>query len=193
MSHTGQLLVEVQQVDHLLDLRKGVTGPDALRHDVSLRNDLLFGLLNLSRAAAEIAAVLSDHRGVPYDDPPDALRRVDRLEAVPDDLAARLTPFARLAEEIDGRPATTEYGPVIDALYELEPVQAFARFAAGLGLDEEASPPDATRDQIAPRPGAGPPPAPGDDGPDGSGDSNHDAPAGTATGEDPPPPGSGVT
>lgn len=157
MSHTGELLVEVQeQVDHLLDVRTDVTGPDSLRHDVSLRNDLLFGLLNLSRAAGELAADVSDHRGLEYRDGPDALRRIGRLESVPDDLAERLTPFARLAEEIDGRPSTTEYEPVIAALYELEPVQTFARFAAG--VDPEAGPtrPEPGHDRIAPRPGVEP-------------------------------------
>lgn len=157
MSDLGQLLAEVQeQVDHLLVARNAVTGPDSLRSDVSLRNDLLFGLLNLSRATAEIAAAVSDHKDLPYEDPRDALRRIDRLEAVPGELADRLRPFARLSEEIDGRPSTTDYEPVIDALYELEPVQTFASFAAGLGLHAGSGGREPGHDRIAPGPAVDP-------------------------------------
>lgn len=157
MSHTGELLVEVQeQVDHLLDVRTDVTGPDSLRQDVSLRNDLLFGLLNLSRAVGELAAEVSDRRDLQYEDAPDALRRIGRLDSVPDHLADRLRPFARLAEEIDGRPSTTDYEPVIAALYELEPVKTFASFAAGIDPEAGPTPPGRTHDRIAPRPGVEP-------------------------------------
>ena len=69
MSPLVERLAELRRhLDHLRALRPRVWGPEALRRDLSLHNDVLFSLLTVCQLVIDVAAELAARRGERFED-----------------------------------------------------------------------------------------------------------------------------
>jgi len=127
MSPVVDRLVELRlQLDHLYELRPRVTGPEILRKDLSLRNDLLHTLQIVCQVVIDIASELSARR----------MRRVQTYNDAVQNLAAFPEFSPDMLRDLEGLPgfrnilvheyATLDYERVVKVLGHLEPIERFA-------------------------------------------------------------------
>jgi len=127
MSPVVDRLVELRlQLDHLYELRPRVTGPEILRKDLSLRNDLLHTLQIVCQVVIDIASELSARR----------MRRVQTYNDAVQNLAAFPEFSPDMLRDLEGLPgfrnilvheyATLDYERVVKVHSHLEPIERFA-------------------------------------------------------------------
>lgn len=119
-----------RQLDHLSELRPRVDGPADLRGDLSLHNDVLFGLLRVTQAVVDIAGRLAARRGLPYQDYTEAVRALAQFEEFPPELVERLVAIPGFRNVLVHEYVDLDYGRVIEALDDLQSLERFARIAA---------------------------------------------------------------
>lgn len=126
MSPAAERLAELRRhLDHLHDLRPRVTGPDSLRRDLSLHNDVLFSLLTVCQSVIDLASEVSSRRGLRFGDYTEAVRN---LTAFPEFRAETVRSLERLPgfrNVLIHEYATLDYQRVVDALDQLQPVEEF--------------------------------------------------------------------
>jgi uncharacterized protein YutE (UPF0331/DUF86 family) len=119
-----------KHLDHLVELRPRVIGPESLRGDLSLHNDVLFSLLTIAQLVIDISGELSTRRGLAFSDYTEAVRNLAHYQEFSDDLVdslARLPGFRNvlLHEYVD-----LDYSMAVEALGNLQPVYAFLEITA---------------------------------------------------------------
>lgn len=129
MSYLAERLTDLRRhLDHLAEVRGRVDGPEALRRDLSLANDVHYSLLIAIQRVIDVAAELSTRRGLRFEDFQETIRNLAIHEEFPDALIRRLEPLPELRHSlIYGSP---EPERVVDLLGRLDSVE---RFAQGVG------------------------------------------------------------
>jgi len=121
-----------QHVDHLRTLAPRVRDPDTLRRDLSLRNDVLFSLLVVCQAVIDVAGELASRRGIRFQDYTEAVRALRQVDGIPPELVARLEPLPGFRNVLVHEYVALDYERVLDALRELDAVEAFVRVVAAV-------------------------------------------------------------
>ena len=114
------------QLDHLYELHPRVTGPESLRNNLSLRNDLLHSFLTVCQAVIDIASELSARRGLRFQTYSDAVRNLTTFPEFPPNMVRGLEGLPGFRNIIVHEYAALDYELVIEALDHLEPVEQFA-------------------------------------------------------------------
>jgi uncharacterized protein YutE (UPF0331/DUF86 family) len=118
-----------RQLQHLRALRARVTGPEALAQDLSLHNDVLFGLLSVAQGVVDVAGELVGRAGLRFADYASAIRQVPGF---PVELVADLIPLAGFRNILIHEYVELDLGRVIEAMDRLDPVERFVRVVADL-------------------------------------------------------------
>jgi uncharacterized protein YutE (UPF0331/DUF86 family) len=132
MTFFVERLAELRKhIDHLRILQHRVTSEADFQNDLSLTNDVLFSLLTVAQLVIGISGELSSQARLSFEDYTTAVRNLARIEGFPrelvDDLSSRLPGFRNvLIHEYVG----LDYGVVLQALGQLEPVEEFARIVS---------------------------------------------------------------
>lgn len=124
-----------RQVEHLREIRGGIESADDLRGDLGLHNDVLFSLLVVCQAVIDIAGELASRRGRRFQDYTEAIRALGDYDEVPDELVRRLAPLPGFRNVLVHEYVELDYGRVLEAIRDLEPVEEFARIAARIERD----------------------------------------------------------
>lgn len=126
MTFLVERLAELRRhLDHLRELRPRVSGPEALEIDLSLHNDVLFSLLTVAQIVIDIAGELSAREGHRFEDYTTAVRNLARLEGFSQELVAELARLPGLRNILVHEYVGLDYELVVEALSNLEPVEAF--------------------------------------------------------------------
>jgi uncharacterized protein YutE (UPF0331/DUF86 family) len=129
VSYVAERLADLRRhLDHLEELRPRVAGPDSLRADLSLANDVRYSLLIACQRVIDLAAELSTRRGLRFEDFQEAVRNLAIYEEFPDALIRRLEPLPELRNHLIYGVGDLER--VADLLGKLDGVE---RFAQGVG------------------------------------------------------------
>jgi uncharacterized protein YutE (UPF0331/DUF86 family) len=127
MSRVVERLAELRQnLDHLREIRPRVTEPEALRRDLSLRNDVLFSLLMVCQLVIDLASELSARRGLRFEDYTEAVRNLTSFPEFPDPVVRDLTPLPGFRNVLIHEYVSLDMAKVIEALDHLQSVQEFA-------------------------------------------------------------------
>lgn len=138
MTFLVERLAELRRhLDHLGTLQDKVEGPESLRHDLSLHNDVLFSLLTVAQLVIDICGELSARRGLRFEDYTEAVRNLEAFEGFNPALVARLARLPGFRNVLIHEYVSLDYAQAVEALRDLEPVEAFARRVAELVEEEE--------------------------------------------------------
>lgn len=134
MTYLSERLADLRRhLDHLAELRPRVAGPESLRRDLSLANDVLHSLLVVSQRVIDLAAELSTRRGLRFEDFQEAVRNLAIYEEFPDALIRRLEPLPELRNHLlFGVAGPAELERAADLLVRLDGVERFAQGVARL-------------------------------------------------------------
>lgn len=124
-----------RQVEHLREIRGDIESADDLRADLGLHNDVLFSLLVVCQAVIDVAGELASRRGRRFQDYSGAIRALGDYDEVPDELVRRLVPLPGFRNVLVHEYVELDYGRVLEAIRDLEPVEDFARIAARIERD----------------------------------------------------------
>lgn len=126
MSYIVERLSELRRhLDHLRELRSRVHGPELLEVDLSLHNDVLFSLLTVAQVVIDVAGELSAREGHRFEDYTTAVRNLAKLEGFSQELVADLAELPGFRNILVHEYVGLDYGLVMGALDNLEPVEAF--------------------------------------------------------------------
>lgn len=128
MTYVVERLAELRRhLAHLRELRPRVSGPEALEVDLSLHNDVLFSLLTVAQVVIDIAGELSARKGHRFEDYTTAVRNLARLEGFSQELVADLARLPGFRNILVHEYVGLDFGLVIEALDNLEPVEVFLK------------------------------------------------------------------
>ncbi len=131
MTYLAERVADLRrQLAHLEGLRSHVPDPAALEADLSLANDVRYGLLVVCQRAIDIAGELSARRGLRFEDYIEAVRNLAIYEEFPDALIRRLEPLPALRNSLVHASPPADSGRVFNALAKLESVQRFVQSVA---------------------------------------------------------------
>lgn len=121
-----------EHVRHLRQLGPRVRDADALRGNLSLRNDVLFSLLVVCQAVIAIAGELAARRGLQFQDYTEAVRALRQVNGIPPGLVDKLEPLPGFRNVLVHEYVALDYERVVWALGELDSIEAFARAVAAV-------------------------------------------------------------
>jgi len=128
MSYIVERLSELRRhLDHLRELRPSVRGPEVLEVDLSLHNDVLFSLLTVAQVVIDVAGELSAREGHRFEDYTTAVRNLTKLDGFSQELVADLAQLPGFRNILVHEYVGLDYGLVVEALDNLEPVEAFLK------------------------------------------------------------------
>lgn len=132
MTYVSERLADLRRhLDHLGSIRPRIAGPETLRRDLSLANDVLHSLLIVSQRVIDLASELSTRRGLRFEDFQGAVRNLAIYEEFPDTLIRRLEPLPELRNQLlYGVTTGPDLERALDLLGRLDGVE---RFAQGVG------------------------------------------------------------
>lgn len=131
MTYLAERLSDLRQyLDHAARLRETVPRPDALAHDLSLRNDVLHTLQMICQLVIDICGELSAQAGLHFADDKGAIANLTKLEGFPKDIIEALIPLPGFRNAVVHEYVTLDYDRVMRALHETEPIERFARLVA---------------------------------------------------------------
>lgn len=126
MSRIVERLPELRRhLDHLRELRPQVTGPEILRRDLSLHNDVLFSLLAVCQAVIDLASELTARRNLRFEDYTEAVRNLAALPEFPEALVRDLVPLPGFRNVLVHDYVALDMARVVEALDRLQPVEEF--------------------------------------------------------------------
>ena len=138
MTYLVERLAELRKhLDHLRMLEPKVEGPQSLRDDLSLHNDVLFSLLTAAQLVIDIAGELGARRGLRFEDYTEAVRNLSAWEEFPQELADRLARLPGFRNILIYGYVSLDFEQVVGAIRNLEPIAEFARRAASLEQQEQ--------------------------------------------------------
>ena len=120
----------VRHLDHLKTVRTKVKSADDLRRDLSLSNDVLFSLLQVSQVVVDVGSALSIEAGLPFGDYTEAVRNLRALPWLDPAVVTALEPLPAFRNIVVHEYAALDYDRVLAALADLEPVERFAAAVA---------------------------------------------------------------
>jgi uncharacterized protein YutE (UPF0331/DUF86 family) len=124
-----------RHVDHLREIRPRVTGPEELRQNLSLHNDVLYSLLTVCQLVIDIAGELSARQGLRFENYTDAVRSLAEIPGIPLALVRQLVPLPGFRNVLIHEYVNLDFTRVIDALDHLQPIdqliEAVRRIEAG--------------------------------------------------------------
>ena len=115
---------------HLRKLQPRVKGVEALQKDLSLHNDVLFSLLTVCQLVIDIASELSTRRGLKIEDYTEAIRNLGAYPEFPPEIVAALARLPGFRNVVVHEYVTLDLNRAVDALRQIEPVEAFARIVS---------------------------------------------------------------
>ncbi len=131
MSRLAQRLSELRRyLDHLRQLRARPISPEALRSDLSLRNDVVHSLLMVAQMVIDIAGELSASHALSFSDYREAVENLRQL-GFPDSLVDRLARLPGFRNVVVHGYLRLDEERVLGALGELEPVEEFLSLVVG--------------------------------------------------------------
>ena len=104
-----------------------MSGAEALEHDLSLHNDVLFSLLTVAQVVIDIAGELSAREGHRFEDYTTAVRNLARMEGFSPELVSELARLPGFRNILVHEYVGIDYGLVLEALDNLGPVEAFLK------------------------------------------------------------------
>ncbi len=138
MTYLVERLAELRKhLDHLRMLEPKVEGPQSLRDDLSLHNDVLFSLLTAAQLVIDISGELGARRGLRFEDYTEAVRNLSACEEFPQELVDRLARLPGFRNILIHEYVSLDYEQVVGAIRDLEPIAEFARLAASLEQKEQ--------------------------------------------------------
>jgi uncharacterized protein YutE (UPF0331/DUF86 family) len=131
MSPVIERLAELRShLDHLAKLAPRVPGAEALRTDMSLRNDVLFSLFMASQLVIDIAAELSARSGRRFADYTGAIRNLELDRRFPAELVRRLEKIPGFRNVIVHEYVVLDLDLAVTALHDLEVLEKFVSLVA---------------------------------------------------------------
>ena len=119
-------LVELRRhLEHLRRLRPNVTGPDVLREDLSLHNDVFHSLLTICQLVIDIAGELSANAGRRFESYTEAVRNLRHDGRFSNEIVATLAQLPGMRNVLVHEYLTVNMDLVIAALDNLGPVEEF--------------------------------------------------------------------
>lgn len=139
MSHLVERLAELQRhLSHLRAIRPQVHGPEDLRANLSLHNDVLFSLLMVCQLVIDIAGDIAARHGLRFDDYTEAVRTLASVEGFAPELAEELSILPGFRNILMHEYVALDFERVIEALDSLSPVDRFNKAVADyLDADEQ--------------------------------------------------------
>ena len=138
MTWLVERLAELRKhLDHLRMLEPKVEGPESLRDDLSLHNDVLFSLLTAAQLVIDIAGELGARRGLRFEDYTEAVRNLSAWEEFPQELVDRLARLPGFRNILIHEYVSLDYEQVVGAIRDLEPIAEFVRRVAALEQQEQ--------------------------------------------------------
>ena len=136
MTYLVERLAELRKhLDHLRGLEPRVEGPESLRRDLSLHNDVMFSLLTVAQLV-DISGELGARRGQRFEDYTEAVRSLSAYEEFPPELVAGLSRLPGFRNILIHEYVALDYEQVVRAIRDLEPLAEFLRRAAALEQEE---------------------------------------------------------
>jgi len=114
-----------QNLDHLYELRPRVTGPEVLRDNRSLRNDVLHSLQIICQIVIDIASDLSARHRLPFQDYTDAVHNLAAIPSFPATLTKDLEKLPGFRNVVIHQYVTLDYSQVLETMYRLGAVEEF--------------------------------------------------------------------
>jgi uncharacterized protein YutE (UPF0331/DUF86 family) len=137
VSKIVERLAELRRhLDHLRALRPRVTGPEILRRDLSLHNDVLFSLLAVCQAVIDLASELTARRNLRFEDYTEAIRNLAALPEFPEALVRDLVPLPGFCNVLVHEYVSLDMARVVEALDRLQPIEEFAEIVRRLEVGE---------------------------------------------------------
>jgi uncharacterized protein YutE (UPF0331/DUF86 family) len=131
MSPVIERLAELRShLDHLASLAPRVPDAEALRTDMSLRNDVLFSLFMASQLVIDIAAELSARSGRRFADYTEAIRNLALDPRFPVELVRRLATIPGFRNVIVHEYIVLDLDLTVAALHDLEALERFVSLVA---------------------------------------------------------------
>lgn len=140
MTYLVERLADLRKhLDHLQHLAPRVDGPESLRRDLSLHNDVLFSLLTVCQLVIDISGELASRKALSFEDYTEAVRHLEAYDRFPAELVDRLTHLPGFRNILIHEYVSLDYDQVVAALDDLEPIREFTRRTASLVQEEEGS------------------------------------------------------
>lgn len=114
-------------LDHLVEIRPLVSGPESLAGDLSLCNDVRFGLLMVAQLVLDMAVELSLQKGLSFADASEAIFNLAALDDFSPDLVGALALFPGLRNALLHPHMGLEPDQLLEHLEHLGPVEEFLR------------------------------------------------------------------
>jgi uncharacterized protein YutE (UPF0331/DUF86 family) len=110
-------------LDHLYLLQPRVTGPEILKENLGLHNDVRFALLTVAQLVIDISAELSVRRKLPFSDYSEAIRNLAALADVDAELVDELALLPGFRNALLHPHVALEPEQVVEHLHNLKPVE----------------------------------------------------------------------
>lgn len=142
MTFLTERLAELKRhLKHLRELRPRVSGPEALRADLSLHNDVLFSLLSVAQLVIDISGELSAREGLTFGDYTEAVRNLASIEGFSPATIERLARLPGFRNVLIHEYVGLDYGLAVAALDDLAPVDDFVKQVAEIVAETESPEP----------------------------------------------------
>lgn len=133
MTHLVDRLVELRRhLRHLQDLNEKVQSEKDLRSDLTLHNDVLFSLLTAAQLIIDVAGQLCTRRNLRFETYRESICQLAAYEEFPRDLLQKLERLPGFRNVVVHDYIDLDFGKVVQALRDLEPLEEFVRIAARL-------------------------------------------------------------
>ena len=137
MTFLVERLAELRRhLDHLRTLRHKVTSAEALAHDLSLHNDVLFSLLTVCQLVIDVAGDLAARRGDRFEDYTEAVRSLGRDARFAPELVRKLERLPGFRNVVIHEYVSLDLDRVVEALDDLAPIEQFLEAARKLAAEE---------------------------------------------------------
>jgi uncharacterized protein YutE (UPF0331/DUF86 family) len=123
-------------LDHLYELRPRVTGPEILRENLSLRNDVLHSLQTVCQVVIDIASELSARHLLRFQDYTEAVGNLAAIPGFPAAMVRELEKLPGFRNVVIHDYVALDYGQVLEALHRLGSVEELAEAVRRIEIAE---------------------------------------------------------
>jgi uncharacterized protein YutE (UPF0331/DUF86 family)/predicted nucleotidyltransferase len=112
-----------RHLDHLYAVRSRISNPETLAKDLSLYNDVRFGLLSVIQMVIDVAAEISVRRDLPFSDYSEAVRNLAAVDDFPPDLVEALALLPAFRNALLHPHVGLEPDQVVEQIENLQPIE----------------------------------------------------------------------